>query len=122
MKNKRAKITLKLSFFFILLKKSRGKRPKTYTKKDLCEALEQIHNGILNTRRASILFNIPRRTLRDYLTREKNAKNKEIKERKEMLESSGIEVEEINFKFKSNRALMFNRIKEYNETLSNTFK
>lgn len=57
--------------------------------------------------------------------REKNAKTTVLNEseKSQNVESSHVEVENIdksiNFKIKSNRAHMFNRIKEYNETLSN---
>lgn len=61
--------------------------------------------------------------------REKNAKTTVLNESEKsqnvdnQVESSHVEVENIdksiNFKIKSNRAHMFNRIKEYNETLSN---
>lgn len=55
--------------------------------------------------------------------REKNAKTTLLESEKSQNVDNQVEVENIdksiNFKIKSNRAHMFNRIKEYNETLSN---
>ncbi|XP_071503478.1 ligand-dependent nuclear receptor corepressor-like protein [Diadema antillarum] len=77
----------------------------SYTQDDLKLALKEVRQGKLGTRRASVLYGIPRSTIRNHLNRNKVNRQEEAEE-----ESRVVNVEEVEMKIPKRMPYMVNNV------------